>query len=219
MKLISTALLPVRRVLFASMLAIMGLSLLQGCFPVMVAGIGTTAFVAADRRTAGAIVDDETIERRTGDILRKNFGTLNRFNVTSYNRNVLLTGEVQNENVKAEAERLAGTIKNVRVVVNELVIAPPVGFAARSGDSVITANVKARFLPSSAFSANHVKVVTEGGTVFLMGIVTRDEAEQATEVARTSKNVKKVVRVFEYIDESEAKELDARENTLPPEAP
>jgi osmotically-inducible protein OsmY len=220
MKPITTALLPARRVLLASMLAIAGLPLLQGCFPVMAVGIGTTALVAADRRTAGTVLEDETIARRAADLLRKNFGTLNRFNVTSYNRNVLLTGEVQDENVKAEAERLAGTVKNVRGVINELVVAPATTFATRSNDSAITTNVKARFLPNNVFSANHVKVVTDAGTVFLLGLVTHAEGEHAVEIASNSKGVKSVVRVFEYIDEAQAQALDARDNnTIPPEAP
>jgi osmotically-inducible protein OsmY len=220
MKPITTALLPARRVLLAGMLAIAGLPLLQGCFPIMVAGIGTTAFVAADRRTAGSVIDDEAIEWKAADLLRKHFGTLNHINVTSYNRNVLLTGEVQDENVRAEAERLAGTVKNVRGVINELVVAPASTFASRSNDTAISTNVKARFLPSKVFSANHVKVITEAGTVFLLGIVTHAEADEATEIASNSKGVKNVVRVFEHIGESEAKTLDARDNnSSPPEAP
>jgi osmotically-inducible protein OsmY len=220
MKLATTALPSARRTLLAGMFVIAGLPLLQGCFPLMVAGIGTTAFVAADRRTTGAVVDDEAIEWKAADLLRRHFGTLNHINTTSYNRNVLLTGEVQDENVRTEAERLVGTVSNVRAVINELVIAPPSGLTSRSNDSVITANVKARFLPNKVFSANRVKVVTEAGTVFLLGIVTQAEGDHAAEIASTSKGVKKVVRVFEHINEGEAKALDTRNNdSSPPEAP
>ncbi|MDR2014741.1 MAG: BON domain-containing protein [Azoarcus sp.] len=209
-----------RRVLLVGMIVIAGLPLLQGCVPVMFAGIGTTALVVSDRRSTGAVVDDEAIEWKTADQMRQHFGSLNHINVTSYNRNVLLTGEVQDENVKTEAERLAGAVTNVRAVVNELVVAPASGLASRGNDSAITANVKARFLPNKVFSANRVKVVTEAGTVFLLGIVTLAEADHAVEIARTSKGVDKVVKVFEYINESEAQTMDSRKNdSSPPEAP
>ncbi|MCL2644538.1 MAG: BON domain-containing protein, partial [Betaproteobacteria bacterium] len=131
------------------------------------------------------------------------------------------TGEVQDENVKAEVQRHASTVANVRAVVNELVVAPPSSFSSRTNDTAITTNVKTRFLANSAFSANHVKVVTEAGVVFLLGIVTRAEADAAAQTASTSKGVKKVVRVFEYIGEGEAKALDDRNinESIPPEAP
>jgi osmotically-inducible protein OsmY len=222
MKLAKTSFAPhsARRALLVGMCAVMALPLLQGCFPVMVAGIGGAALVAADRRTAGAVAEDQSIEWKVASTLRKHFGTLNHINTTSYNRNVLLTGQVQNEEVRAEAGHLTSTVANVRGVFNELVIAPPLGFGARSNDTAISTNVKTRFLPAGGFKANHVKVVTEAGTVFLLGVVTRAEGEEAVKIASDSKGVKTVVRVFEYIDENEAKVLDARNNdSLPPEAP
>jgi len=224
MKLSTTALLFPRRALLVGALAIASVTLLQGCFPVIaIGGVGATALMAADRRTTGAYVDDEAIEWKISDLIRKNFGTLNHITVTSYNRNVLLTGEVQDENVRAEAQRLAGTIENVRAVVNELTIGPVSSFSSRSSDTTTTANVKARFLNNKVFSPNHIKIVTEAGVVFLLGIVTQAEGEQAAEIARTSKGVTKVVKVFEYVSENEIKALESRNNSgdsnLPSPAP
>ncbi len=222
MKLYATSLLSARRALLAGAFAIAGVTLLQGCFPAVAVGVGATALVAADRRTAGTYVDDKPIEWKVSNLIRKNFGTLNHVNVTSYNRNVLLTGEVQDDGVRAEVERLAGTVGGVRAVVNELVVGPPSPRSSRANDSAITANVKARFLNNGVFSPNHVKIVTEAGVVFLLGIVTQAESERASEIASESKGVKKVVRVFEFIDENEAQALDARKNedsNFPPEAP
>ncbi|MCL1824769.1 MAG: BON domain-containing protein [Betaproteobacteria bacterium] len=222
MKFYTTALLPARRALFVGALAIAGISLLQGCFPIMVAGVGATALAAADRRTTGTYVEDESLEWKVSNLIRQHFGSLNRVVVTSYNRNVLLVGQVQDENVRAEAQRLASTVSNVRAVVNELTIGPAISLSSRSNDTVITGNVKTRFLNNKVFSTNHVKVVTEAGVVFLLGIVTRTEGDQAAEIARTSKGVKKVVRVFEYIGEDEAQAIDTRNNEnsdSPPEAP
>ena len=209
-----------RRTLLVGAFAIAGITLLQGCVPVMFAGVGAGALMAADRRTTGAYVDDEAIEQKISALIGQNFGNTNHVNATSYNRNVLLTGEVQDENVKAEAQRLASTVKNVRAVVNELVVGPSSSLSSRTNDTAITTNVKAKFVNNKVFSINHVKIVTEAGIVFLLGIVTQAEADKAAEIASTSKGVRKVVRVFEYIGESEAKVIDTRESTNSPlEAP
>jgi len=224
MKIHTTALLSARRALLAGALAIASITLLQGCFPAVVVGVGATAMVAADRRTSGTYVEDQSIEWKVSNLMRKNFGTLNRIYVISYNRNVLLAGEVQNENVRAEAERLAGTVQNVRSVVNELDVGPVPAFWPRRNDDAITANVKARFLNNGVFAPNHVKVFTVKEVVFLLGIVTSAEADEAARIASESKGVKKVVKVFEYIGENEAQAIDTRNagednNGFPPEAP
>ena len=221
MKPYTTSTSPARHALLVGACAIALATLLQGCVPVMFAGIGATALIVTDRRTTGTYVDDETIELKTANLIRQHFGTLNHVNVTSYNRNVLLTGEVQDESASAEIQRLAGTVTNVRAVVNELVVAPPSSFASRSNDTAITGNVKARFLNNKVFTPNHVKVVTEAGVVFLLGIVTQAEAEHAAEITRTSSGVRKVVKVFEYIGENDARAAIGRNNgpDSPPEAP
>lgn len=199
-----------RRTLLLGLLAAGTLPLLQGCFPVVATGVASGAMMIADRRTSGIYVEDEGIEWKGANRLREHFGTLNHINVTSYNRNVLLTGEVQNENVRAEAERLVAGIENVRGIINELSIGAPSSMTARANDGLITSNVKARFVDGQHFAANHVKVVTEANVVFLMGLVTRTEADAASEIARTSQGVRKVVRVFEYISEEDARRMDAR---------
>lgn len=193
---------------------------LSGCFPLMAGGAAVTASVASDRRTTGAIVDDEGIEWKVSDKIAQRLGDRVHINVTSYNRIVLLTGEAPREEDKALAEQLARETDNVRDVVNEIQIANPTSLGSRASDSSITAQVKARFVNQSngAFAANHVKVVTENGVVYLMGLVTRREADAATQIARTTSGVRKVVRVFEYIPEEEARRLD-RQGAEPKDTP
>ena len=210
-----------RRTLLVGAFTIAGITLLQGCFPVMFAGVGAGALMAADRRTTGAYVDDEAIELKASNLISQKFGTTNHVNVTSYNRNVLLTGEVQDEEVKAEVQRLTSTVANVNAVANELNVAPPSSFSSRTSDTLITSRVKARFVNNGVFSPNHVKIVTEAGVVFLLGIVTQAESEKAAEIARNSDSrIKKVVRVFEFISENEAKtRRDSNDTNSPLEAP
>ncbi|MDD2873676.1 MAG: BON domain-containing protein [Azoarcus sp.] len=198
-----------RRKLLLGLATAGALPLLQGCFPVVATGFGAGAMMISDRRSSGTYVEDEGIEWKAISLMREHFGTINHINATSYNRNVLLTGEVQDETVRAQAERLIAGVENVRGIINELTIGTASTVSARANDSLITSNVKARFVDGRRFSANHVKVVTEANVVFLMGLVTRQEADAATEIARTSQGVRKVVRVFDYISEEEARRLDA----------
>ncbi|GAB6050749.1 hypothetical protein JCM16106_15980 [Hydrogenophilus islandicus] len=188
---------------------------LSGCFPVAATGVAATAAVAADRRTAGTIVEDEELEWKIGNAIQQALGDAAHVNVTSYNRIVLLTGEVPNESARQRAEALARNTKNVRSVVNELVIAPPSTLGARTNDTSITTQVKARLVGNRDVRAHLIKVVTEGGVVYLMGLVTRREGEAATYVARTTSGVKRVVRVFEFISDEEAKRLDSLASQQP----
>jgi len=181
---------------------------LSGCFPAVATGVAATALVAADRRTAGAIVEDEQLEWKISSAIQKALGDRAHVNVTSYNRIVLLTGEVPDEAAKQRAETLAKQTENVRAVVNELIIAAPSSLASRANDASLTTQVKARLVGNRDVPAHLVKVVTEGGVVYLMGLVTRREGDAATYVARTTSGVKRVVRVFEFISEAEAKRLD-----------
>ncbi len=199
-----------RRTLLIGLCAGATLPALQGCFPVVVGGAAGAVAMYADRRTSGAYVEDEGIEWRTRSRLREQFGNSVNISVTSYNRNVLLTGQVPDEASHAEAGRIAAAVDNVQGLINELEIAGLTSLTSRGNDALITSRVKARFVDDQTFAANHVKVVTEAGTVFLMGIVTRREADAATEVARTTSGVQKVVRVFEYVSDEEAARLDRR---------
>jgi len=198
----------IRKTLAWTALAIGTLSVAQGCIPVIVGGTGAAVAMATDRRSSGAYVEDEGIEWKTGNRINDRLGDKVHVNATSFNRKLLLTGEAFNEASREEAGRIAAVVENVREVVNELRVAPTSTFSARSTDSYISSKVKARFVDQKDFRVQQVKVTTEAGTVYLMGLVTEKEGNAATEVARTTNGVQKVVRVFEYISEDEARRLD-----------
>jgi len=173
---------------------------LQGCFPVVAAGGVAGALMAEDRRTSGAYVEDEAIENKASNRINVQYKDKVHVNVTSFNRNVLVSGEVPDEATKAAIGKMVAGIDNVRNVTNELAISGPSSLTSRSSDVLITSNVKLRFVNNKKFSSDHVKVITENGRVFLMGIVTRAEADAATELASTTGGVQHVVRLFEYLD-------------------
>ncbi len=189
-----------RRVAFGLVaLALATQALLSGCVPaVIAAGAGATAMVATDRRTAGAQVDDEGVEVKIGNQANAQYGDRIHLNVTSYNGVVLLTGEVPDQGVWASIGNLAKNTEKVRVVHNELVVAPISEIGSRTNDSYITSKVKARMVEANKFPPNAVKVVTERAVVYLMGIVTRGEGAAAGETAATTEGVARVVKVFEY---------------------
>jgi len=181
---------------------------LSGCIGAAVVGAGAGALVFADRRQAETIMTDEGIEIRASNRIRESLGDRVHINVTSYNRTVLLTGEVPDAAVKAEIEKIVAAVPNVKAISNETQIGTVSTLTNRSNDTYITSKVKARFIDAAQFSANHVKVITENGIVYLMGIVTQRESAAAVDVARTTAGVRKVVRVFEVISDAEAKRLD-----------
>lgn len=174
---------------------------LQGCFPVIATGVGAGALMASDRRTAGAYFEDQGIELKTSNRIKDEYKDNVHVNVTSFNRHVLLSGEVPNEAAKAGIEKIAAGVTNVKTVSNELAVSGVSSLSSRSSDTVITGDVKLRFLnQSKVFQADHIKVVTENGTVFLMGLVYRREADAAAEIASTTGGVQRVVKMFEYLD-------------------
>ncbi len=174
--------------------------LLQGCFPVAAVGTGAGVMMAQDRRTPGAYVEDEAIETKAFDRIGKQYKDKVHVNVTSFNRNALISGEVPSDTARTEIGRLVSGIENVRNVNNELIVSGPSSLTSRGSDSLITSDVKLRFMGDKRFEADHVKVITENGTVFLMGLVKRAEADAATEIASTTGGVRRVVRLFEYLD-------------------
>ena len=180
-----------------AVLAAATLASLPGCAPVVVAGAGAAALMASDRRTTGIYIEDENIELK---ILGrgKEFGNAH-VNASSYNRRVLLTGEAPDEAARAKIEEIVRTVPSVKEVTNEIEIAGNSSLASRGSDSLITSNVKTRMLNNPKFSVNHIKVVTENGTVYLMGLVTPAEGDAAVDIARTTSGVVRVVKVFEYI--------------------
>ena len=184
------------------LLAVLGLA---GCAAAVVgAGAAAGYSVYEDRRSTGTQVEDQRIESRAGTAIDQRFGWKVHVNVTAYNRAVLITGEVPDAVTHAELEKLVAAIPGVRTLSNELVIGRLSSLPARTGDTVITSNVKTRFLGAKNFNAVHVKVVTEAGVVYLLGMVTEVEANAATEIARTTDGVKKVVKVFEYCKSGES---------------
>lgn len=190
--------LPRAALLGAAALALAAAIGLAGCAPAVIAvGVGAGAMVAADPRSAGAQVDDEAIELslQANEAVQKENVHLN---VTSYNGLVLLTGEVPTAAVRDQVERIAKAANRVRSVQNELFVGPISDYSARTNDGYITSLVKTRFLDEPKFAPNRVKVVTERGVVYLMGLVTRDEAAAAAQIAATTSGVTRVVKVFEY---------------------
>lgn len=174
---------------------------LAGCAPLIIGGAAVgTALVATDRRTSGAQLDDEAIELRSVARLTEALGDRAHVNVTSYNRQVLLTGEVPSETARQHAEAIVAKVENVMGVVNELAVMPATSLTQRSADTLITGKVRASLVDASDLQANAFKVVTERGVVYLMGRVTPREAERGTQIARQVSGVLKVVRIFEIID-------------------
>jgi osmotically-inducible protein OsmY len=171
---------------------------LSGCFPAIVGGAAAGGAMAADRRSSGIYVEDENIELKTLKRISQYMDKSSHINVTSYNRIVLLTGEVPNAGQQAQAETLTREVANVRDIHNAITVGFTSSISDRSNDAYITTKVKARFLSENLFPANVVKVVTEAGVVYLMGIVSEKEANDAVEIARTTEGVSKVVKVFEY---------------------
>ncbi len=185
-------------------------SLMSACAPLILGGamVGT-AMVAVDRRTAGTQLEDEAIELKAGARARE-VSPAGHINVTSYNRMLLVTGEVPNETDRKAVEQVVSRIENVRSVVNELAIAGNSALGVRSSDSLISGKVKASFIDAKDLQAQALKVTTERGVVYLMGLVTEREASRASDVARTISGVQKVVRVFELISEAELAALQPK---------
>lgn len=196
--------LQVQKVLLAT---VVGASLLSGCAPLVVGGAVVTGMVAVDRRTSGTQLEDQAIELKVANAVSKELGDRVNLNVTSYNRRVLLTGEIRNEADRSRATLLAQSQENVREVINDLAIGAPSSLSQRTKDSVTTGQVKAAFVDAKDLQASAVKVVTERGIVYLMGRVTTREAQRATDIARGIRGVVKVVRVFEDISEEDLKRL------------
>jgi osmotically-inducible protein OsmY len=175
---------------------------LTACVPVVVGGAAAGGAMAADRRTSGTYIEDQGIEIKGEKAIIEQIAENIHANVTSFNRNVLITGEAFNQESKDKATAIVKNIDNVRSVTNEVIIAGKSTLTGRSNDTYITSKVKARMLSENRFPANYVKVVTENSTVYLMGLVTHQEADDATEIARGTEGVEKVVKVFEYMDDA-----------------
>ena len=181
---------------------------LQACVPLMLGGTVAGALMATDRRTLGAQTDDTAIELKAAGRATKITGDKGRVAVSSFNRMVLLTGEVADENMKAEVQKQIETIQGISSIENDLVIAPVSSVGVRSNDALITGRVKAAIIDTHDLYVSAFKVHTDRSVVYLMGRVTQREAKLGGEVARNAaSSIRKVVLLFEYIDEDEAKKF------------
>lgn len=182
----------------------------SGCLPVVAGGLAVGTLAAMDRRSVGTQTDDTELELRVGgrmsDAIRGSRGV----SVTSYNKNLLLTGQVPDAAAKADAERAARLVNGVRQIHNELEVGPRVALTTLTLDTTLTGRVKTAFLEQKVLDSNAVKVVTENGTVYLMGLVTRREGPAYATVASRVTGVKKVVTLFEYITDEELARIKAR---------
>jgi osmotically-inducible protein OsmY len=186
---------------------------LSACAPIIMGGAVMGSLMATDRRTTGTQIEDEGIELHASARIRENLGDRVHVSVTSYNRQVLLTGEVPNTQDKQLVEQVVSRVENVRAIVNELAVLGHSTLTQRSSDALVTGKVKAALIDAKDLYANAFKVVTERGTTYLMGRVTQREANRATDITRATGGVQKVVRVLEIISEEEL------QNLLPKPAP
>jgi len=186
---------------------------MTACAPIILGGAAISALVATDRRTSGTQLEDEGIELRASGRIREGLGDRVHINVTSYNRQVLVTGEVPNARDKQAVEDIVKKVENVRSIVNEVAVLSGTSLTQRSSDVLTTGKVKAALVDAKDLSSNAFKVVTERGTTYLMGLVTQREAMRATDIARSTSGVLKVVRLFEIITDAEL------QRTLPQPAP
>ena len=175
------------------LLLVLALLVFQGC--------KTSLSKSADLRTPGSVIEDETIEETASTRVKTKYSGKVHITITSYNRKVLVTGEAEDEAIKADVTRIIGGVQNVTAIDNQLVVGFLAGLSTRSGDTLTTYNVNLRLRDGGKdFKSERIKVVTTSDIVYLMGIVTHAEGDHATEIARTSRGVKKVVPMFEYID-------------------
>jgi len=172
---------------------------MQGCVPIVLGAGGAAAYSSLeDRRSTGTQIDDESIEVRASNRISDRFGSNAHVNVTSYNRIALLTGEVPDERSREEAEKIVRAVPQVREVTNDLQVAGISSYMARTNDSYLTTKVRGRLLDTKRASPVHIKVVSESGVVYLMGVVTEAEADEVVDIARNTGGVHKVVKIFEY---------------------
>jgi osmotically-inducible protein OsmY len=201
---------PFQKIVMSTLAAAVVLATLSACAPLVVGGAVMTGMVVVDRRTTGMQLEDESIELRTAQGMRQNLLDNAHVNVTSYNRQVLLTGEVSTAADKDKANKVAQSQENVKAVANELTVQPVSSLTQRSKDAIISGQIKALFVDAKDLQSNAFKVVTENGVVYMMGRVTSREAQRATDIARSISGVTKVVRLLDIISEEELKRLSAQ---------
>ncbi|KJK22420.1 signal peptide protein [Burkholderiaceae bacterium 16] len=192
---------------------------LTGCFPVIAAGVASGVTVATDRRPTATQTIDRGLQLETESTLNSRYNGQARVSVSVFNRKVLLTGEAKDTSVKQQIDKYVRGLPNAREVIDELEIVPSPSFATQSEDTYITSKVKTMLITAEGVPSNSIKIVTEKGVVYMLGIVTPPEGERATDVARNASGVTKVVKAFDYVTEAESGRLDAAATgrTAPPD--
>lgn len=208
-----------KRFVLATLAAAFAAAALTACAPLVIGGAAMGVMVSIDRRTPGTQVDDETIELKAGARIRELFGDKAHVNLTSYNRQVLLTGEVPTEQAKQQAEQAVGRIDNVKGIVNDLAVTSVSTITQRSSDTLVTGKVKASLVDAQDLYVGAFKVVTERGTVYLMGRVTQRESDRATQITRTISGVQRVVRMLEIITDEELRQFTPSQGRQPAAKP
>ncbi|MGO4331475.1 BON domain-containing protein [Cupriavidus sp. 2TAF22] len=189
---------------------------LAGCFPVLAGAMAGGVTMATDRRPTGTQAIDRGLQLEAENTLNSRYNGQARISVTVYNRKVLLTGEAKNNDVKQQVEQYVRGLPNAREVIDELEIVSSPSFATQSQDTYITSKVKTMLITTEGIPSNSIKVVTEKGVVYLMGVVTPAEGDRATDVARNASGVVKVVKAFDYVSETERARLDATASSQNP---
>jgi len=187
--------------------------MLSACAPLILGGMAGTVVVATDRRTSGIQLEDEEIEIRAGSRIRDMLGDRVHVNVNSFNLQVLVTGEVPSDRDRQAVFKIVSEVENVRKVLNELAIGPVSSYADRTHDVLLTSKVKAGIIDAKDLMVNTFKIVAEHGNIYLMGRVTPNEANRATEIARNVSGVNQVVRVFQLLTDEELRSLNPPANT------
>ncbi|MGC9163196.1 MAG: BON domain-containing protein [Thiomonas sp.] len=203
----------------ASLLAVvLAATQLQGCFVLGVGAVGATAYVATDRRTAGSILEDNTIELKADNRISRALGSDANVRAVSYNQQVLLVGQVPTEADKRKAAEIVQGVPNVKAVLNEIDVGPVADLNRQATDSLITTKVRARLIDAHDIFGNAFKVTTSNSVVYLMGIVTQREADRAVEIARSTSGVSKVVTMFNIISEKQLQQIENPQKTDAPPA-
>ena len=203
------------------LVAIVTVSQLSACGVIAVGGVTATATVLADRRSPGVQAIDKGIELQASGSFDKTFGDNAHINVTSFNQKVLLTGEVKDASIKAEAEKYAKGMKNVRSVFNELIIGPNSTYTMRAEDAYLESKIKTQMIFTQQLPSNSMTIVAEGSSVYLMGILTQSEADIAKKIASNTNGVKDVYAYFDIISDAEKTRLEkaGKADESQPESP
>jgi osmotically-inducible protein OsmY len=190
-----------------------GVMALGGCVPLMFGGAVTSAMVASDRRTSGTVLEDNGIQIKANARINENLGDRAHINITSYNRQVLITGEAPTQQDKELVEKVVSNVENVRNIVNDVAVMGKSTLTQRSSDVLVSSRVKASLVDAPDMFTNAFKIITERGTTYLMGRVTQREANRATEIITATSGVQKLVRVLEIISEEELARMPSQQNT------